>query len=425
MKPKNLTKPMPAINLKPWQIKALAEDRAEIRIDGIIGADWLVEDPVTAKAFAADLKTLGAVQNLDIYINSPGGSVFDGSAIYSQLIRHTAHKTVYVEGLAASIASMIAMAGDEVVMPENALMMIHRASGGVWGDANDMRKMADTLEKVESGIVSAYVAKTGREADELNALMAEETWMTAQEAVDLGFADRIAAPVTITACANLDTIQAHYRKRPPGLMDRVHRSTDTPVTSMEDVMPDDPELQNPAPAAESDPQPERDAAPDQPETPVPEPVPDVSALIAAHARIAAECARAGFPQLAARLIADQASPEAVSSRLTQASQIQAACQLAKLPERVDHYLNAGLDVTAVRADLFEALAARDAAQPVATTLEPAPAAAAPTEANLPWDEQCRAQWQRDPTIRAEFSDLDSFLAFTRASQNGQVRIFAK
>jgi len=259
-----------------YQIKSVAPDRAEVRIDGTIGGGWFDEDPVTAKSFAKELKAAGKVKNLDIYINSPGGSVFDGSAIYSQLKRHTAKKTVYVEGLAASIASMIAMAGDEVVMPDNALMMIHRASGGVLGTANDMRKTADVLEKVESSIIAAYQAKTGRDPEELAEMMADETWMTAQEAVALGFADRTTDPITVTACADAATLRS-FKYVPPAL-----RASAPPVSSassQEPAMPDDPIIESPAPAAESDPQPEREVAPDQPQAAISAPDPAVAAPV--------------------------------------------------------------------------------------------------------------------------------------------------
>jgi ATP-dependent protease ClpP protease subunit len=226
------------------EFKSLTHDRAEIRIDGVIGGGWFDEDPVTAKSFAKNLKALGKPKSLDIYINSPGGSVFDGNAIHEQLKRHTAQKTVYVEGLAASIASVIAMAGDEIVIPENAYLMIHRVSGMVAGDAADMRKTADTLEKIESGIVAVYAAKTGRDAAEINEMMADETWMTGPEAVALGFADRTTDALAATACLTPDVLQ-HFKTPPVAMM--------TPsVSTPKDVpMTDEAQLENSPPAAES------------------------------------------------------------------------------------------------------------------------------------------------------------------------------
>lgn len=350
--------------------KSLSADRAEIRIDGVIGGDWLNEDPVTAKQFAKDLKALGKPKALDIYINSPGGSVFDGSAIYSQLKRHTAQKTVYVEGIAASIASMIAMAGDEIVIPENAYLMIHRASSVTIGNAADMRKSADVLETLESGIVAAYVAKTGRDAAEINEMMAEETWLTGPEAVALGFADRTTYAIPATACLTPAAL-THFKAPPapiaamaaPPVTDSVSDSAaqEVPMTDVTDP-------KNPAPSAEPAPIPESTAASESTsESPSPVPVPvDPSAIAAACARIATACASAGFPQLAAGLIAQQASTDAINASLDSAAKIKAACELAKAPERLNAYLTFGLTVNEVRADLFHLLATRDQATPLNT-----------------------------------------------------------
>lgn len=148
-------------------------------------------DEVTPKQFKEDLDALGDITQLNIYINSGGGDVFAGQAIHSILKRHKATKTVYVDGLAASIASVIAMAGDKIIMPSNAMMMIHKCWTIVWGNADDMRKMADDMDKIDESIVAAYVGKTGLDKEDVVALMAEETWMTAQDAMDYGFIDEI------------------------------------------------------------------------------------------------------------------------------------------------------------------------------------------------------------------------------------------
>jgi ATP-dependent Clp protease, protease subunit len=131
-------------------------------------------------------------------INSPGGSVFDG---------------VWIDGIAASIASVIAMAGDAVVMPENALLVLHDPSGLVAGTAADMRAMADALDKMAAGMVAAYRDKSGRDDAEIEALMAAETWLSATEALELGFADRIEPPVRMAARFDL----SRFRNPPPQL----------------------------------------------------------------------------------------------------------------------------------------------------------------------------------------------------------------
>ena len=146
---------------------------------------------MAAKAVLDELKAVGPVAELTGRINSPGGSVFDGVAVYNALKRHDAVITVWIDGIAASIASMIARAGDEIVMPENAMLMLHDPSGLVMGTAADMRTMAEALDRMRAGMVAAYRDKSGRDDAEIEALMAAETWLSAQEAVDLGLADRI------------------------------------------------------------------------------------------------------------------------------------------------------------------------------------------------------------------------------------------
>lgn len=187
---------------KYWSIKNTAEDSAEIFIYGQIGKNWWDDSGVGAKDFITDLKALGNVKTIDLRVNSEGGSVFEGLAIYNTLKSHPAEINGYVDGLAASIASVLLMACDKVIMPENALMMIHNPTGEVYGEAEDMRKMADALEKVKSGILSAYRDKTGLDDEEVSSLMNEETYMLAAEALEKGFIDEVSGAVKIAA--NLD-----------------------------------------------------------------------------------------------------------------------------------------------------------------------------------------------------------------------------
>ena len=174
-------------------------DTGELMLYGDISDFTWYGDEVTPKQFKKDLDALGEIKNLDIYINSGGGDVFAGQAIHSMLKRHTAYKTVYVDGLAASIASVIAMAGDKIVMPANAMMMIHKAWTIAMGNANQFRKMADDMDKIDESIVSVYTSKTGKEAEEIAALLDAETWLTAEDAVAEGFADEIEQDKKIAA----------------------------------------------------------------------------------------------------------------------------------------------------------------------------------------------------------------------------------
>jgi ATP-dependent Clp endopeptidase proteolytic subunit ClpP len=155
-----------------FRMQASSENEAEIYIYDEIGY-W----GVTAKQFVANLKALGDVTHINLHINSPGGDVFDGIAIFNALKFHGAAITVYIDGLAASMASVIAMVGNPVIMPENTMMMIHKPWGFAGGDADDMRDYADLLDKVESVLIPAYAQKTGKSTEEIAAMLEDETWM--------------------------------------------------------------------------------------------------------------------------------------------------------------------------------------------------------------------------------------------------------
>lgn len=187
--------------MKPWYtIKASAE-KAEIWIYEMIGEDFWSGGGTTAKNFLEALKGITA-QQIDLHINSPGGDVFDGITIYNLLKQHKANVTTYIDGLAASIASVIALAGNKVVMAGNALFMIHNPWGVTQGDSETMRKYADVLDKVRDAILNAYSQRTALTDDELKALMDAETWMTAAEAKEYGFIDEIAEEMDMAACAS-------------------------------------------------------------------------------------------------------------------------------------------------------------------------------------------------------------------------------
>jgi len=168
---------------------------------------------MSAKTFVAEMQKLGKVDVINLHINSPGGSVFDGVAIYNSLKSHPARIEVDVDSIAASIASLIAMAGDEIRMAENAMMMIHDPMGVAIGAAEDMRKTADLLDQVKGVISSTYAKRTGKKEADVMSMMTEETWMTAAEAQDMGFADTITAEQRIAACAGFDF--SNFKRTPP------------------------------------------------------------------------------------------------------------------------------------------------------------------------------------------------------------------
>jgi len=179
---------MDTINRKGYQIKART-NAAEILIYEDIGENFA--GGISAKQFVEDLGTVKNVENINIRINSNGGNVFDGNTIYNALKRHKANVTVDIDGLAASIASIIAMAGDEVRIAENGFMMIHDPWMMTGGTADDLRNAADTMDKVRDQLVGTYVNRTGMDAKQVSDMMNEETWMNAGEALKHGFVDSI------------------------------------------------------------------------------------------------------------------------------------------------------------------------------------------------------------------------------------------
>jgi len=181
------------MNEKWYNIQNKAGETADIYIFDEIGTYG-----VTAQDFISEIKGLKDMP-INLRINSLGGDVFDGMAMYNVIKRREAKTTVYIEGIAASIATIIALGADEVIMAENSLFMIHNAWGGTSGEAKDMRKTAETLDKITSELTDIYVKKTGLSYDALAEMMDEETWLNAQEAFDLGFIDTISDSIKVAA----------------------------------------------------------------------------------------------------------------------------------------------------------------------------------------------------------------------------------
>lgn len=169
-----------------WYRIEAADDRAEVFIYDAI-SEW----GVNADSFVRELRGITA-KAIDLHVNSPGGLVFDGIAIYSALKNHPANVTSYVDGIAASAASFVAMAGDEIVIEKPAKIMIHDAAGLVLGNAEDMREMADLLDELSDTIAGIYADRAGGKVADWRAAMRKETWYSAAQAVQAGLADRVA-----------------------------------------------------------------------------------------------------------------------------------------------------------------------------------------------------------------------------------------
>jgi len=208
------------------------------RADGAESGEVLIYDEIggygiSAAQFARDFKAMDGAKAVTIRINSPGGSVTDGTAIFNLLRSHGGAKTAIIDGMAASMASVIAMAADKIVMPGNALMMIHNPWTYAAGDAEELRKSADLLDKIKGQIVGAYARKTGKTDDEISALMDAVTWMTGDEAKAAGFADEVIDPLKAAAKLDLSRLGVAADPRAVALMEANDASPTPPAPAVE------------------------------------------------------------------------------------------------------------------------------------------------------------------------------------------------
>jgi ATP-dependent protease ClpP protease subunit len=379
---------------KSWYRIANKADRsAEIHIFEQIGEDFWTGDGMTAKKFLSELKGLD-VDAIELHINSPGGSVFDGQAIYSMLKNHKARVDVHIDGLAASIASVIAMAGDTVTIPRNALMMIHDPSGFAMGTAEDMRKVATALDKVKTGIIAAYQDKTGMAEDALAELMSAETWMTGDEAVAMGFADATGPAVQMQASAGFGLLE-RFHNLPRGLFNgtspaphkhaakgdnsMAENKTDAPVITLDLIRAEHPAIVQ-AIAAEAADKARKEGA-------------DAERL---RIKAVHEQRLPGHEALIDSMMWDGATsgPEAAVKVLA-SEKAQRGTRLADMT--ADGALNV----------------------PPAAPAAPAPAPTGTVE------ERCKAAWDKDASLASEFSDLTAFVAYTRAIEDGHAKILNK
>jgi ATP-dependent protease ClpP protease subunit len=276
----------------PW-FKAQAQNKnAEVWINDQIGMDWWSGDGTTAKGFIEAVQKLGDVENIHLRINSPGGNVSDGLTIYNYLRNHTAKVTVTVEGIAASIASVIAMAGDEIIMGVGTTMMVHNPWTWAGGNAASFRKVADDLDVITKGLLDAYSLKTGKTHEDLQALLDGETYLTAQEAVEHGFADRLDVELSAAASANMDLIKFQVEAKAAAAM------KDAEILSLKKMTES---LQARVADFEKPPQ-----------------IPDAQDVIA-------YCEENALTELATRFIKNKSTMQDVKSMVAKASAIKGAC----------------------------------------------------------------------------------------------------
>lgn len=200
--------------MKRWfkmQLNDNDNETGEIMIYDMIGKDPWTGEGMDATDFDSEMKALGSVKNINLRINSPGGSVMDGVAIYNMIKSHSAKVTASVDGIAASAASLIAMAADKIVMPENSFMLVHKPRGMAFGTDDDMMAMAGDLERMGSTFANAYAERSGQKPADVTALMGEDRLMTASEAKQLGYCDEISSPVKMVAAFDMKRLPEKAR----------------------------------------------------------------------------------------------------------------------------------------------------------------------------------------------------------------------
>lgn len=293
---------------------ASAEQPATLSIYDEIGF-WGVQ----AKDFIEGLRAV-ASKSINVEINSPGGDVFAGLAIYNALKSSGKEIVVKVMGVAASAASLVAMAGDKIVMPKNTFMMVHNPWSFASGNADELRDTADTLDKIGASLQATYVARTGQTEDKIKELLAKDTWLTADESLALGFATEVTDAVT--ANASFDMARADLPEAVRGVFKAA------------------------LPEPEPDPEP----------TPEPEPEPVDEALAD---QIEASAKQAGLEAYASVFALGSTTLIEAQARITAAREIVALCKVAGRPDDAAPAIKANKSVVDVRASLIAAKADED------------------------------------------------------------------
>lgn len=311
--------------------------RAVLEIYDDIGPSWA--GMIDARSVAQALEAAGEASEIDVRINSYGGSAFDGLAICNILKKHPAKVHVRVDGIAASAASIIAMAGDEVVIPKNAMMMIHDPAVFVYGFEQDLLKAAEMLNKLKSAGVETYAAKTKKSKDEIAKLMKEETWFTGEEAVAAGFADKTEDEVELPPVESAAAALNMFRRAPSQLA-----SLFALPQQKGPNMPDDKNK----PETPQQIKPETPAVPQQTTTPEPTPA-------TPKAPEATQQAEAPLTKADVEKATKEAAEMAVKSERERANDITALCNQAGRPSMANDFIASGKSVAEVQQELFKAL----------------------------------------------------------------------
>jgi len=363
--------------MKTWYRLRAARKTAELLIYDEIGA-W----GKTSTSLLNELAALGDLSTINVRINSPGGDIFEAWAMHNALTRHPAQVITHIDGLCASAATFVALAGDEVRMADNAMFMIHEPWTVAGGDAEVMQKQADLLDTLAEQIVNLYARKTGADPASIREWMQAETWYTAEQALAAGFIDAVDVPLKMAAMATQHDIS---------------RFKNSPSISLESAMS---EIETPDIVVDA---------------PPPPPIPDATRYLdgVTTSRL---CLAAGEAGLIPILLAMQVTEDDVKARIARATAVRQICAIAKQPELAAGLIANDADETAAKSATWAALVARDEAAPVDTA---PPAAIA---AGLSVDDRCAAEWKRDPALRAEFGTLAIYTSYSRAQAAGRVNI---
>ena len=318
--------------MKSWYRLRAARKTAELLIYDEIGA-W----GKTSTSLLNDLAALGDLTTINVRINSPGGDVFEALAMHNALTRHPAQIITHVDALCASAATFILLAGDEVRMADNAMLMIHDPWTIAGGNAEAFQKQADLLDAIAEQIVNLYARKTGADPTDIREWMQAETWYTADQALAAGFVDAIDAPMRMAALATHDLSRFKNCPALPG-MEPVAMTIETPIET-----PETPDVPTPPPA-------------------VPESARPLDAI-----NIVRICNTANEPKLAEILLATPHTAEQVQTRIAQAAAVRKVCAIAKQPELAPGLIAAGADEPAAKLATWDALVTRDEAAPIDAT----------------------------------------------------------
>ncbi|WP_051759043.1 head maturation protease, ClpP-related [Bacillus manliponensis] len=195
---------------------------------------WEDYGEVSSIIFKNELEALGdGIETINLYINSPGGSVFEAMAMISMLQRHPADIISHIDGVAASCASVLPMISKRIIMPSNSLMMIHHAMTGAWGNAKQLRKAADDVERISKAMCQYYLDRAGDKMSEetLSEMLEEDTWLTAEQCLELGLCDEIVEANQAVAYAFDDKWAKQYQNVPKQLL---HLQSSTPTMSVDE-----------------------------------------------------------------------------------------------------------------------------------------------------------------------------------------------